>query len=163
MRILTAMLTAVALAVLTSCSAASADTSQAPEPAESNSPVVALSSPPATLIKLVPVWAPKLQAAPAGAVEACMTPSSSTCAGSLSRIMSVVDELDTAIDEADKRSPQSTAQIVETQDEYEPYVSQACQGDPEADDPHGRCWRIATLTVGATTLQMTLVTDDLVP
>jgi hypothetical protein len=163
MRILTAMLTAVALAVLTSCSVRSADSSPAPEPAESNSPAVAFSSPPATLIKLEPVWVPKLQAASAGAVEACMMPSSSTCARSLSRIMSVVDELDTAIDETGKRYPQSTAQIVEMQDEYETYVSQACQGDPEADDPSGRCWGIATITVGVTTLQMTLVTDDLVP
>jgi hypothetical protein len=75
--------------------------------------------------------------------------------------MNVVEQLDLAITQTGKRYPQSTAQIVKMRDEEKKYEDEGCEGDPVADDPNSDCWGVMTITVGASSLQMTLITDDL--
>lgn len=152
--------TATAAALLLAATLTACSSSETKPDAKSSGSATASAST-AAPTKLEPVWAPKLQAAQEGAVEACMTPSSDTCATSLDRIMTVVDQLNTAIEATGRRYPQSTAQIVKMQDAHDEYTENACAGDPAADDPNGPCWDVSAITIGASTLQMTLITDDL--
>lgn len=154
MRTRTTILALTLTAALAGCSSGDSTPKAAPSSAASESTT-------SEKTKLEPVWAPKLEAASEGAVEACSTPSSSDCAESIDRIMTVVDGLDTAIDKTGRRYPQTTAQIVSLQDAQTEYTDEGCEGDPAADDPNSQCWGVSTITLGATTLQMTLLTDDL--
>ncbi|MEU0370652.1 hypothetical protein ABZ070_10365 [Streptomyces sp. NPDC006283] len=112
-------------------------------------------------VKLETEWAPKLAAAQGDATADCMTPSSTACSDAVDRIMTVVDGLDTAIEQSGKRYAQTTAQIVQMQDAEQVYINEGCAGDPAADDPNSPCTKVVAITVGASTLQMTLATDDL--
>lgn len=106
-------------------------------------------------------WTPKLEAASEGAVAVCLAPSSSECARSVERIMGVVEDLDAAITATGKRYPESTHQIVDMRRDQKTYVEEGCEGDPAADGPDSKCSAVVGVTVGASTLQMTLATDDL--
>lgn len=90
-----------------------------------------------------------------------MAPSSAVCAQAIKDIMAVVGELDSAITATGGRYPQTTAQIVKMQDAQKTYTDHGCEGDPAADDANSRCSAVVAITVGRSTLQMTLGTDDL--
>jgi hypothetical protein len=146
---------AVLLATLTACSGGGAE-------AESKAPAPTPSSKASKLAALAPVWQPKLDAAAKDSVAICMTPSSSSCATVLTDIMLVVHDIEDKIAEQGRGPyPESTAQIAKMQDATDKYVAEGCQGDPAADDPNSQCWGIADITIGATTLGMTLTTDDM--
>ncbi|MFJ1564610.1 hypothetical protein ACIOG8_10385 [Streptomyces erythrochromogenes] len=111
--------------------------------------------------KLAPTWTPKLDAAAENGVADCMTPSSNACAQAVADIMAVVKDLDAAITATGRRYPQTTAQIVKMQDAQKTYTDERCKGDAAADDPNSPCSRVVAVAVGRSTLQMTLITDDL--
>jgi hypothetical protein len=114
------------------------------------------------LSALAPAWQPKLDATAEGAVATCQTPSSDACAKVLTDIMIVVNELESEIETPGRGPyPKSTEQIAKMQAATDKYVDEGCQGDPAADNPNSECWGIAAITVGATSLGMTLITDDL--
>lgn len=152
-------ITAVALlaAALTGCGGGSK-----PAPAKA-APVSAASPKAATHLRpLAPVYTPKLEAASKGAVAICMRPSSTVCADALTDIMSVVGDIEDDIDSPGRHPyAASSEQIGKMNDATTTYLNEGCQGDPAADDPNSKCWAISAITVGATTLQMTLATDDL--
>lgn len=154
MKIRTLAAAALLTAALTACSG-----SQEPDPKAAG---VKPSSTASKLSALAPAWQPKLDAAAEGAVATCMTPSSDACAEVLTDIMIVVNEVEREID-TPGRGPyrESTKQIAKMQAATDKYVDEGCQGDPAADDPNSECWGIADITVGATTLGMTLATDDI--
>lgn len=153
MRIRTLAVTALFATALTACSGGQ----------EGDSKPSAKPTPTASkLSALAPVWQPKLDAAAEGAAATCQAPSSQACAAALTDIMIVVNEVEREI-ETPGRGPyrESTKQIAKMQAATDKYVDEGCQGDPAADDPNSECWGIAAITVGATTLGMTLMTDDL--
>ncbi|GGS42030.1 hypothetical protein F2B00_03310 [Streptomyces parvus] len=153
MRIRMLAVTALLATALTACSGG-----QEPDSKPSTKPTPTASK----LSALAPAWQPKLDAAAEGAVATCQTPSSDACAEVLTDIMIVVNELEGEI-EAPGRGPyrESTKQIAKMQAATDKYVDEGCQGDPAADDPDSDCWGISSITVGAATLGMTLMTDDL--
>lgn len=111
--------------------------------------------------QLAPVWSPKLEAASQTGVADCMAPSTTECAKAITSIMAVVGELDDAITASGRRYPQTTAQIVKMQAAQKTYVDGGCEGDPTADDDNSPCSAVVAITIGKSTLQMTLGTDDL--
>ncbi|WP_406145108.1 hypothetical protein [Streptomyces anulatus] len=154
MKIRALAVTALLAASLVACSGGQEPDAKAP----SGKPSPAASK----LSALAPAWQPKLDAATEGAAATCQTPSSKACAEALTEIMIVVNELESEI-EAPGRGPyrESTKQIAKMQAATDKYVDEGCQGDPAADDPNSDCWGISAITVGAATLGMTLITDDL--
>lgn len=118
-------------------------------------------SAPAARVQLEPVWSPRLDAVAQTGVADCMTPSTTKCAQAIRNIMAVVEELDVAITATGRRYPQTTAQIVKMQGAQKTYVDQGCEGDPAADGGNSPCSAVVTITIGKSTLQMTLGTDDL--
>ncbi|MGW6578829.1 hypothetical protein ACWF76_05390 [Streptomyces globisporus] len=153
MKIRTLAVTALLATALAACSGG-----QEPDSKPNAKPTPTASK----LSALAPAWQPKLDAAAEGAVATCQTPSSDACAEVLTDIMIVVNELESEI-EAPGRGPyrESTKQIAKMQAATDKYVDEGCQGDPAADDPNSDCWGISAITVGAATLGMTLMTDDL--
>ncbi|NUV65622.1 hypothetical protein G6W57_00635 [Streptomyces sp. CAI-121] len=153
MKIRTLAVTALLATALAACSGGQEDDSK---PSAKPTPTAS------KLSALAPAWQPKLDAAAEGAVATCQAPSSDACAEVLTDIMMVVNELESEI-EAPGRGPypESTKQIAKMQAATDKYVDEGCQGDPAADDPDSECWGIADITVGASTLGMTLATDDI--
>ncbi|MEW2083487.1 hypothetical protein [Streptomyces sp. NPDC005283] len=161
MRTRTIAFTAVALLALAGCGGEPADSKPKAKPATVATPTVTAA---ADTADLAPIWTPKLDAAAGPNAEstgACRAPSSSECARYIKAIMAVVDGVDAAINETGKRYPQSTAQIVKMRDAEKVYTDEGCEGDPAADSPNSKCWDTMTITVGASSLDMTLITDDL--
>lgn len=158
MRRTATLLACLLLSGLTACGSDSTD----------DKPTAAKSSPSASAepIKaepLEPVWAPKLKEA-AGeegeAISACNLPSSNACARYLGDIMNVVHGLETAIGESGREYPATKKQIATMTDAESEYTENGCQGDPTADDPNSQCHGVVNVTLGATTLSMTLYTDE---
>ena len=113
--------------------------------------------------KLEPIWSPKLEEAAGEEGEstgACQLPSSNACARYVGDIMAVVRGLETAIEETGRAYPATTKQIVDMADAESEYEANGCQGDPTADDPNSQCHMAVAVTVGATTLGITLLTDE---
>jgi hypothetical protein len=151
-----ALLAAVCLA-LAGCSGGSADADAKPK-AKTTTP-----TPSVTPEKLEPVWGPKLEAAAGKDVEstrACQMPSSNACARYVNDIMEVVDGLENAIKKSGHDYPKATAQIASMKHDEAEYVANGCQGDPIADDPNSQCWDVLGVTIGTTSLDMTLKTDE---
>ncbi|MFI2354638.1 hypothetical protein ACH5AG_08120 [Streptomyces anulatus] len=154
MKIRALTVTALLAASLVACSGGQEPDAKAP----SGKPSPAASK----LSALAPVWQPKLDAAAEGAAATCQKPSSKACAEALTDIMIVVNELESEIETPGRGPyPESTKQIAKMQAATDKYVDEGCQGDPAADDPNSDCWGISAITVGAATLGMTLITDDL--
>lgn len=156
MRYTTTLLLAVGLLALAGCTStgddktATADAKTAPTTS-------------AVPQKLEPTWGPKLQAAAgkdAEATAACQQPSSNQCARYVKNIMAVVGSLEAEIDRTGQAYPKSRVQIGKMQDAASEYLANECQGDVTADDPDSSCWGVATVTVGAAALDMTLLTDE---
>ncbi|NWF31281.1 hypothetical protein HW130_34510 [Streptomyces sp. PKU-EA00015] len=163
MRTGTTAITALLLAAaLVGCSSGSEENSDAKPKTSAAAPSAdTTNAPTAKDVKLEPEWAPKLEATQQDATADCMAPSSTACSEAVERIMTVVRGLDAAIDQSGKRYAQTTAQIVKMQDAEKVYIDEGCAGDPAADDPNSPCTKVVAITVGASTLQMTLITDDL--
>lgn len=113
--------------------------------------------------KLADIYTDKLNAVSDGSVADCQSPSSTACASSIGAIMVVVDDLEKDIDANGGASvyPKSTRQIAKMRAAQQEYKDNGCEGDPTADDPNSDCWGTMAVTVGATTLSMTLPTDEL--
>ncbi|MFD7082520.1 hypothetical protein ACFYXV_26680 [Streptomyces sp. NPDC002181] len=94
-------------------------------------------------------------------VADCMAPSTAVCAQAIKEIMAVVGKIDSAITATGRRYPRTTAQIVKMQDAQKTYADQGCEGDPAADDDNSLCSDVVAITIGRSTLQMTLGADDL--
>ncbi|MGV4984537.1 hypothetical protein ACVB8X_14035 [Streptomyces sp. NRAIS4] len=112
--------------------------------------------------KLADVYTDKLAAVSDGSVAACQSPSSTECASDVGAIMTVVGDVQKDIDAHGGASayPQSTQQIAKMRAAQQEYKDNGCEGDPTADDPNSDCWGVSAVTVGATTLTMTLGIDD---
>jgi hypothetical protein len=113
--------------------------------------------------KLEPVWGPKLDAAKgkdAESTSACMQPSSNACARYIKDIMGVVSGVEGAIKKTGRQYPASMKQIREMKAAQAEYLRNGCQGDVTAEDPDSLCHGVVTITVGATTLDITLSTDE---
>ncbi|MFG3510262.1 hypothetical protein ACGF5F_32720 [Streptomyces sp. NPDC047821] len=143
------------LASLTACSGGDPDEAK---PARSSS---AASPSPAAAQDLAPTWTPKLNAAGEGAVAACQTPSSVDCSAAVDRIMAVVNDLEVAVGQTGRPYKETLSQIAKMRAAETEYTVRACKGDPAADDPNSKCHGVVHVTLGATTLTMTLATDDL--
>jgi hypothetical protein len=156
MRHTTTLLAAVCLS-LAGCSSGSGDADAEPE-AKTAAPTASASPE-----KLEPTWGPKLSAA-AGedseAVSACNQPSSNACARYIQDIMGVVAGLEAEIKKTGREYPKSLEQIGKMNDAESEYVANGCQGDLTADDPNSQCHGVVNVTLGATTLDMTLMTDE---
>ncbi|MFF3643395.1 hypothetical protein [Streptomyces sp. NPDC002564] len=155
-RTTTVVLTAAVLA-LAGCSDSGDDTDHKAK-AKKASPTSA-----ATPKKLDPVWSPKLDDAAgkdAEAVSACQMPSSNACARYVDDIMGVTGGLEDAIDKSGRAYPATTKQINKMKAAETEYTDNGCQGDPTADDPNSQCHGVVTITIGAATLGMTLLTDE---
>ncbi|MEU1515796.1 hypothetical protein ABZ490_27265 [Streptomyces sp. NPDC005811] len=164
----TAVLLAVTLA-LAGCSGGSGDTDAEPgaEPgAEARSPTptpTPTPTPSATQERLRPVWGPRLEAAAGKGGEgtsACHRPSSDACAGYVRDIMAVVTGLADAIRTSGRAYPKARAQIARMKHAQAAYAAAGCHGDPAADDPDSRCHGVVAVTIGASTLDVTLLTDE---
>ncbi|MBP5871181.1 hypothetical protein F3K39_34920 [Streptomyces sp. LBUM 1479] len=113
--------------------------------------------------KLEPIYSPKLETAAgkdAESTSACQLPSSNACARYVADIMDVVRELQAAINDSGRPYEATTEQITKMTDAGSEYVANGCHGDPTADDPNSQCHGAVAVTVGATTLGMTLLTDE---
>jgi hypothetical protein len=113
--------------------------------------------------KLADAYTDKLYAVSDGAVADCQSPSSTACSHDVGAIMVVVGDIQRDIDAQGGAStyPKSTQQIAKMRDAQQEYDDNGCEGDPTADDPNSDCWGILAITVGATTLSMTLGTDEM--
>lgn len=113
--------------------------------------------------KLEPIWGPKLKKA-AGedseAVSACNQPSSNACARYIEDIMSVATGLEAEIKKTGRAYPKSLEQIGKMKDAQAEYEANGCQGDITAEDPNSQCHGVVGITMGATTLGITLLTDE---
>lgn len=113
--------------------------------------------------KLEPIWGPKLSEAAGKDAEgtaACQQPSSNACARYANDIMDTVAGLEDAIKKSGREYPASKKQIAKMKDAADEYEANGCQGDPTAEDPNSQCHGIVGVTVGATTLDITLMTDE---
>lgn len=112
--------------------------------------------------KLGDAYTDKLEAVSDGAVADCQSPSSTSCSNDLGAIMTVVGDLEADIEANGGAGeyPKTTQQIAKMRAAQQEYEDNACEGDPTADDPNSDCWGVTTATVGATTLTMTLLTDE---
>lgn len=152
----TAVAAVLLLASLTSCSSDNPDAKP-----KASSPAASPSSSTSTPQELAPVWTPKLDAAGEGAVAACQSPSSAECSASVDRVMTVVNDLEAGIGQTGRPYKETLSQIAKMRAAETEYTVRACKGDPGADDPNSKCHGVVDVTLGATTLGMTLVTDDL--
>jgi hypothetical protein len=112
---------------------------------------------------LRPVWGPRLEAATGKRGEgtsACRTPSSDACAGYARAVMKVVAGLEAAIERSGGAYPKARAQIARMKAAQAAYVAGGCHGDVTADDPNSRCHGVVAVTIGASTLDVTLLTDE---
>jgi hypothetical protein len=107
-------------------------------------------------------YADKLDAVSQGSVADCQTPSSTTCANDIGAIMTIAGDVQKDIDAHGGASkyPESTKQIAKMRAAQQEYKSNACEGDPTADDPNSDCWGAVTVTGGASILSMALGIDD---
>lgn len=157
----TVTLLSAACLALAGCSSSGDNSEPAAKPSPSASAEPAAAPTPE---RLEPVWAPKLKAA-AGedgeAISACQQPSSNACARYLRDIMQVVHGLKAAIDATGRPYKASTEQIAKMRDAEAEYKANGCQGDPTAEDPNSQCHGVVNVTLGATTLQITLSTDEM--
>ncbi|MGW2891658.1 hypothetical protein ACWDDN_41440 [Streptomyces griseoruber] len=152
----TAVLLAVVFA-LTGCSGGSGDTDAEPGAGP------AARTPSATPGMLRPVWGPRLEAATGTRGEgtsACRMPSSDACAGYARAVMKVVAGLEDAIQKSGRAYPKARAQIARMKAAQAAYVAGGCHGDAAADDPNSRCHGVVAVTIGASTLEVTLLTDE---
>ncbi|MER5461688.1 hypothetical protein ABT010_13560 [Streptomyces sp. NPDC002668] len=155
-----AAVSAILLAALT----AGCSSSGGAEPEKTTAPTTAAAeaaaAPAADTGKLAPIWTPKLDAAAgpnAAATGSCRTPSSIACADAIDRIMTVVNNIEAAIGDRPYRT--SLEQIAKMRTADTAYVTAACKGNP-AGDSTGACTGAWTITAGAVTLGMALLTDD---
>ncbi|MFE4574297.1 hypothetical protein [Streptomyces chartreusis] len=113
--------------------------------------------------KLADYYKDKLDAVSDGSIENCQTPSSTPCSNDIGAIMTVIDDLERDIDAKGGASayPTSTQQIAKMRAAQQEYEDNVCEGNPASDDPNSDCWGIVNITLGATTLSMTLSTDEL--
>ncbi|MFD8805581.1 hypothetical protein [Streptomyces sp. NPDC059597] len=119
-------------------------------------------SAPAKPVKLEPVWGPKLDhAGGTNAVAACAQPSSNACGRYVGDIMTVVNGLDKAIKKSGQKYPASTKEIAKIRSDAADYKANGCQGDPTAEDPNSLCHGVVGVTVGTTTLDLALTTDEI--
>lgn len=152
----TALLAALLLAATAACGSSTDDAkpkTKTSAPATSAAPK-----------KLEPVWGPKLDKAAgkdAEGTSACQLPSSNACARYVHDIMAVVAGLEDAIKKSGREYLKATAQIASMKADESEYVANGCQGDPTADDPNSQCHGVVGVTVGTTTLDMTLLTDEI--
>ncbi|KUO11017.1 hypothetical protein AQJ58_15825 [Streptomyces sp. DSM 15324] len=152
----TAFLLAVVFA-FTGCSGGSGDTDAEPGAGP------AARTPSATPGRLRPVWGPRLEAATGTRGEgtsACRMPSSDACAGYARAVMKVVAGLEDAIEKSGRAYPKARAQIARMKAAQAAYVAGGCHGDVTADDPNSRCHGVVAVTIGASTLDVTLLTDE---
>ncbi|MFJ9729465.1 hypothetical protein ACIRP3_42715 [Streptomyces sp. NPDC101209] len=113
--------------------------------------------------KLADAYTDKLEAVSDGSVADCQSPSSTACSNDLDAIMTVVDDLQNDIDANGGAAeyPKSTKQIAQMRAAHQKYQDNVCEGDPTADDPNSNCWGISNITIGSTTLTLSLKTDEL--
>ncbi|OKJ87277.1 hypothetical protein AMK32_08545 [Streptomyces sp. CB01883] len=89
-----------------------------------------------------------------------MQPSSNACARYVTDIMNVVSGLEGEIKKTGRKYSASMKQIRKMQAAQSEYEDNGCQGDITAEDPNSQCHGVVTITVGATTLDITLGTDE---
>ncbi|WP_406730878.1 hypothetical protein [Streptomyces sp. NBC_01794] len=155
-----AAVSAILLATLAAGCSSSGDAEPGKTTASSTAAAGPAATPAAVLGKLDPVWTPKLDAAAGPNAEAtgsCRIPSSIACADAIDRIMTVVSDIEAAIGDRPYRT--SLEQIGKMRAADTAYVAAACKGNP-AGDSTGACTGAWTITVGAATLGMALLTDD---
>ncbi|MFF9238407.1 hypothetical protein ACF1AY_15940 [Streptomyces sp. NPDC014776] len=156
---------AFATVLLITSAATACSSSDKSDSKPTTQPSTAASTPaaPSQPKKLADVYTAKLDAVSEGSIEKCQSPSSTACANDIGAIMTVVGDLERDIDANGGASeyPKATKQIATMKAAQQDYKNNGCEGDPTADDPNSDCWGVANITLGATTLSMTLSTDEL--
>ncbi|MFE2581144.1 hypothetical protein [Streptomyces sp. NPDC059378] len=94
------------------------------------------------------------------AVSACNQPSSNACVRYIGDIMDVSTGLETEIKKTGRPYPKSLEQIGKMRDAQTEYEANGCQGDITAEDPNSQCHGVVFVTVRATILDTTLLTDE---
>ncbi|HEX5566723.1 MAG TPA: hypothetical protein VFY14_07325 [Streptomyces sp.] len=113
---------------------------------------------------LATTWRPKLSALQdAEHVGACRQPSTPACAESIDTIMDTVDQLASALEDADAYDhyPKTAARLRIVMEAQIGYEEEGCAGDPGADADGSPCFAHGLDVASAPAmLDMTLATDD---
>jgi len=157
--------TAAAVLVAAGLALASCSSSSHSDPKPTATPTTTTATTAAAKTKLSTAWVPKLQALADGSgISACSSDSGSDdCVSAIGDAVSVYGNIASAITAAGAQAeyPKTVAEVTKLVDAADTYDKDQCAGDPHADVDGSPCPKNAdTVTVGATTLQFVMQTDE---